>query len=193
MLSLTPERSTVLQPLKQFQEVESGCRSLIQSFLSSAKGQIAIPPFFLCLLSGSKVICCSGNASCLSDVKVATKNKVPLVRSLTLNWVTFCIETSNKAAVLKLHKDYVPICMECLNDGTPEVRDAAFSALAAVAKLVGMRPLERSLEKLDEVRKKKLSEMIGTTGSGQVPVAPPSGTSRVISSGSGFSASEVGS
>lgn len=48
----------------------------------------------------------------IADVKTAVKNKVPLVRSLTLNWVTFCIETSNKAVVLKLHKDYVPICME---------------------------------------------------------------------------------
>ncbi|XP_062104839.1 protein MOR1-like [Humulus lupulus] len=47
---------------------------------------------------------------------------------------------------------------QCLNDGTPDVRDAAFSALAAIAKLVGMRPLERSLEKLDDVRRKKLSE-----------------------------------
>ena len=34
------------------------------------------------------------------------------MRSSTLNWVTFCIETSNKAVVLKLHKDYVPIFME---------------------------------------------------------------------------------
>jgi cytoskeleton-associated protein 5 len=91
---------------------------------------------------------------------MATKNKVPLVRSLTMNWVTFCIETSNKGIITKVHKDYVPICMECLNDGTPEVRDAAFSALAAIAKSVGMRPLERSLEKLDDVRRKKLSEMI---------------------------------
>ena len=48
----------------------------------------------------------------IADIKTAVKNKVPLVRSLTLNWVTFCIETSNKAVVLKLHKDYVPICME---------------------------------------------------------------------------------
>lgn len=47
-----------------------------------------------------------------ADVKTATKNKVPLVRSLTLNWVTFCIETSSKAVILKVHKDYVPICME---------------------------------------------------------------------------------
>ncbi|XP_027924008.1 protein MOR1-like [Vigna unguiculata] len=105
-------------------------------------------------------------AGCISlidiveEIKTATKNKVPLVRSLTLTWVTFCIETSNKGVIAKVHKDYVPICMECLKDGTPEVRDAAFSALAAIAKSVGMRPLERSLEKLDDVRRKKLSEMI---------------------------------
>lgn len=50
-----------------------------------------------------------------ADIRVAVKNKVPLVRSLTLTWVAFCIETSNKATVLKLHKEYVPICME-VND-----------------------------------------------------------------------------
>ncbi|KAL1560195.1 Protein MICROTUBULE ORGANIZATION 1, variant 2 [Salvia divinorum] len=104
---------------------------------------------------------CLSLTDTVEDIKVAVKNKVPLVRSLTLGLVTFCIETSNKAAILKVHKEYVPICMESLNDGTPEVRDAAFSALAAIAKMVGMRPLEKSLEKLDDVRKKKLSEMIG--------------------------------
>ncbi|KAL2473261.1 Protein MOR1 [Forsythia ovata] len=114
---------------------------------------------------------CLNLADIVEDVKTATKNKVPLVRSLTLNWVTFCIETSNKVVILKVHKEYVPICMECLNDGTPDVRDAAFSALAAIAKLVGMRPLEKSLEKLDDVRKKKLSEMIGGSGGGQSTVS----------------------
>ncbi|XP_062224549.1 protein MOR1-like [Phragmites australis] len=114
----------------------------------------------------------------IEDVRVAVKNKVPLIRSLTLNWVTFCIETSNKATVLKLHKDYVPICMECLNDGTPEVRDASFAALTAIAKMVGMKPLERSLEKLDDVRKKKLSDMIGSANdpvlsSATVPASNP--------------------
>ncbi|GMH05428.1 hypothetical protein Nepgr_007268 [Nepenthes gracilis] len=109
---------------------------------------------------------CLNLVDIVDDLKIAVKNKVPLVRSLTLNWVTFCIETSSKSIVLKVHKDYVQIFMECLNDGTPEVRDAAFSALAAIAKLVGMRPLERSLEKLDDVRKKKLSDMIVSAGSG---------------------------
>ncbi|OMO86342.1 CLIP-associated protein [Corchorus capsularis] len=120
------------------------------------------------------------------DVKTASKNKVPLVRSLTLNWVTFCIETSNKAVILKVHKDYVPICMECLNDGTPDVRDAAFSALAAIAKSVGMRPLERSLEKLDDVRKKKLSEMIAGPGA-----AVPAGSSSAPVQNSGGSVSST--
>ncbi|VFQ78444.1 unnamed protein product [Cuscuta campestris] len=121
---------------------------------------------------------CLNLSEIVEDIKAATKNKVPLVRSLTLNWVTICIETSSKAIILKIHKEYVPICMECLNDGTPEVRDAAFSALSAIAKLVGMRPLEKSIEKLDDVRRKKLSEMIaGTSGEsdGSSAAVPSSG------------------
>lgn len=47
-----------------------------------------------------------------ADVKTAVKNKVPLVRSMTLNWLNFCIETSNKSVIQKAHKDYVPVCME---------------------------------------------------------------------------------
>ncbi|KAF6174853.1 hypothetical protein GIB67_026341 [Kingdonia uniflora] len=62
----------------------------------------------------------------------------------------------------------------CLNDGTPEVRDVSFSVLAAIAKLVGMRPLERSLEKLDEVIKKKLVEMIGNSEGAPHPVTESS-------------------
>ncbi|KAL9456508.1 hypothetical protein AB3S75_005687 [Citrus x aurantiifolia] len=123
---------------------------------------------------------CLNLVDVVEDVKTSVKNKVPLVRSLTLNWVTFCVETSSKAVVLKVHKDYVPICMECLNDGTPEVRDAAFSVLAAIAKSVGMRPLERSIEKLDDVRRNKLSEMIAGAGG---DVATGTSSARVQTSG----------
>ncbi|KAF1879003.1 hypothetical protein Lal_00047675 [Lupinus albus] len=127
-------------------------------------------------------------AGCISLTDItATKNKVPLVRSLTLAWVAFCIETSNKSVITKVHKDYVPICMESLNDGTPDVRDAAFSVLAAIAKSVGMRPLERSLEKLDDVRRKKLSEMI----SGSEDAVPGgSATAPVHNTRAGMSSSE---
>ncbi|XP_022845659.1 protein MOR1-like isoform X2 [Olea europaea var. sylvestris] len=49
-----------------------------------------------------------------------------------------------------------------------------------------MRPLEKSLEKLDDVRKKKLSEMIGSSGGGQSTV-----TSTVQSLGRGMSCTEL--
>ncbi|KAF9625903.1 hypothetical protein IFM89_027680 [Coptis chinensis] len=118
------------------------------------EGLVSKPGFLLCLfIQAIKV------QQAISNVRTAVKNKVPLVRSLTLNWVTYCIETSNKAVVLKLHKEYVPICMES----------------------VGMRPLERSLEKLDEVRKKKLAEMIGGSGGGLLP----STTTAPVSTSSG--------
>ncbi|XP_071930544.1 protein MOR1-like isoform X1 [Coffea arabica] len=133
---------------------------------------------------------CLNLADIVEDVKVAVKNKVPLVRSLTLNWVTFCIETSNKAVILKVHKEYVPICMESLNDGTPEVRDAAFSALTAIAKSVGMRPLEKSLEKLDDVRKKKLTEMIGGSGGGPAVVSSSSAIQASVGSSSSLEVSD---
>ncbi|KAL6614280.1 hypothetical protein ACP70R_036550 [Stipagrostis hirtigluma subsp. patula] len=100
----------------------------------------------------------------IEDVRVAAKNKIPLVRSSTLNWVTFCIETSNMASVLELQKDYVPICMECLNDGAPEVRDASLSVLTCIAKMVGMKPLDQSMKQLDDVRRKKLTVMIDLFG-----------------------------
>ncbi|KAL4573241.1 hypothetical protein LXL04_020040 [Taraxacum kok-saghyz] len=73
------------------------------------------------------------------NVKLDVKNKVPLVRFND-------IELGN---ILHLH---------CLNDGTPKVRNVTFSVLAAIAKMVGMRHLEKSLEKLndlDDVRQKK--------------------------------------
>jgi hypothetical protein len=41
--------------------------------------------------------------------------------------------------------------------------------------MVGMKPLERSLEKLDDVRKKKLSDMIGSSST-VVIAASSSGT-----------------
>jgi len=71
------------------------------------------------------------------------------------------------------------------NDGTPKVRDAAFSTLEVIPKLVGMKPLERSLEKLDDLRK-KVNEMIGTAGNSQIPSA----TLGTLQNGSGSSPSE---
>ncbi|GKB46113.1 protein MOR1 [Tanacetum coccineum] len=46
-----------------------------------------------------------------------------------------CIDTSKKAVILKVHNDYVPICIECLNEGSPEVREAALPVMAAITNV----------------------------------------------------------
>ncbi|GKF80692.1 hypothetical protein Tco_0239294, partial [Tanacetum coccineum] len=53
----------------------------------------------------------------------------------------------------------------CLNYGTTKPRDVAFPVLVAIAKSVGMGHVNMSLEKLDDVGRKKLSEMIGVSRS----------------------------
>ncbi|PON57811.1 Armadillo-type fold containing protein [Trema orientale] len=70
------------------------------------------------------------------------------------------IELSDRAIILKVRKDYAPIFMECLNDGIPEVREAAFFALGEMVKLVGFKVLESSLVGLDDERRHQLIEMI---------------------------------
>ncbi|GKC32962.1 protein MOR1 isoform X1 [Tanacetum coccineum] len=101
------------------------------------------------------------------DVKTAVKSEDPHVCSRTLNWLVYCIESSSKAVILNVRKDYDQICLECLNDGTAEVRDAAFSVLAAIKKSVGIGLLDMPLEKLYDVRRKKFSERkIGFSGGG---------------------------
>ncbi|GJS73267.1 hypothetical protein Tco_0706108 [Tanacetum coccineum] len=51
----------------------------------------------------------------------------------------------------------------CLNDGTAEVTDVSFPVLVATAKSADMEHLNMSLEKLNDVGCKKLSEMIGVS------------------------------
>ena len=47
-----------------------------------------------------------------ADVRGNVKNKVPSARSETLLWLAECIQGSAAEALLKVHKDLVPILME---------------------------------------------------------------------------------
>ncbi|KAL2612993.1 hypothetical protein R1flu_024685 [Riccia fluitans] len=117
---------------------------------------------------------CFGLGDVIEEVKVAAKNKVPSVRCSCLQWVTYCIETNNKATIMKVYKEYVPILQEALTDGTPDVRNAAFDGIIALVKLIGMKPLEKSLEKLDDVRRKKLADLMSTEQPSSAQAGAPS-------------------
>ncbi|CAA2988094.1 MOR1 isoform X2, partial [Olea europaea subsp. europaea] len=88
-----------------------------------------------------------------------------------------------------------PVLLEKLKEKKPTLKEALTQTLQAMHKAgclnladivegsadilfpwVGMRPLEKSLEKLDDVRKKKLSEMIGSSGGGQSTVTSTDGS-----------------
>ena len=45
-------------------------------------------------------------------MRVGVKNKVPSARSETLLWLAECIQGSAAEALLKVHKEVVPILME---------------------------------------------------------------------------------
>ncbi|CAI5478770.1 unnamed protein product [Closterium sp. Yama58-4] len=113
----------------------------------------------------------------LEDITTAVKHKVPQVRSEVLGWVAVCIEASKRPQVMAVHKELIPMLVESLQDGTVDVREAGFNALANVAKCVGMKPLERHLESVDEVRKKKLIDVIASAGV-TVDAAPQATASR---------------
>ncbi|GKB53745.1 hypothetical protein Tco_0904498 [Tanacetum coccineum] len=54
---------------------------------------------------------------------------------MLLDMLAHCIDTSKKAVILKVHNDYVPICIECLNEGSPQVREAALPVMAAITNV----------------------------------------------------------
>ncbi|GAQ86856.1 Armadillo repeat superfamily protein [Klebsormidium nitens] len=114
-----------------------------------------------------------------AEVEAALKHKVPSVKSETLAWITFCIDQSPKPVVIALHKaDMTTKVANSLVDGTVEVREAAFLALAAIAKKLGMGPLNKIVDTLDEVKKKKLMDIVaavtGTAPAATGPAAPTS-------------------
>ncbi|CAI5988183.1 unnamed protein product [Closterium sp. NIES-65] len=125
---------------------------------------------------------CLALTDALEDITTAAKHKVPQVRSEVLGWVAVCIEASKRPQVMAVHKELIPMLVESLQDGTVDVREAGFNALANVAKCVGMKPLERHLESVDEVRKKKLIDVIASAG--VTLDAPPQATASRTSGGS---------
>ncbi|GJY34484.1 reverse transcriptase domain-containing protein [Tanacetum coccineum] len=82
-----------------------------------------------------------------TDVKATLKSEDPHVSSRTLNWKMYCIASSRNTVILKVRKDYVDLYG------------------------VGWHgALNMSLEKLDDVGRKKLLEMIGVSRGGSLTV-----------------------
>eukprot|EP00898_Chlorokybus_atmophyticus_P007131 jgi/Chlat1/7419/Chrsp6S09189 len=145
-------------------EFYSGARLLLPSMLDKLKEKklAVVTALQATLLNFSKY--CFTLADVMEETVTALNHKVPGVRVETLNWLAKSIEGQAKAAVPKVLKEVVPLMGKALEDSTPEVREAAYGALVAVAKTAGMAPLNKIMEGLDDVRKKKLTDMIAAGG-----------------------------
>ncbi|GBG84830.1 hypothetical protein CBR_g39205 [Chara braunii] len=107
------------------------------------------------------------------ELKPALEHKVPSVRKECVDWIKYCVETSTRANVLKILKAYIDFLIKAVDDSAPDVRDASFATLAALARAVSMKPLEKAMDKLDDVKKKKLNDLIASLGGAPVIGSAP--------------------
>lgn len=83
----------------------------------------------------------------------------PVVKQMTLQWLSGALRHEGPADAKKLHPVLLPHVSKACSDGSPEVRDAAVAAAAAFACLAGnLGALGKHIAALDE-RRRKLVEV----------------------------------
>lgn len=92
------------------------------------------------------------------DITAALDAKTPPAREQTLVFVTRFIIRSKRAAAGQAIKFLGPLFLKAMDDGTPEVREAAYKAFGTLVGKVGERPLSPYLSKLDGIKEKKVKE-----------------------------------
>lgn len=103
---------------------------------------------------------CFTLADVTDDVAAALDHKNPKVKRETAKFVKDVLEQSPKAAVSKCAALLAP-CAKLAGAGESDVREAGQEALVAFAVRSGsMGVLDKVMDKLDDVRKKKIEEMV---------------------------------
>lgn len=77
------------------------------------------------------------------DVVVALAHQNPKVKESTATWLACCTKRETKGNVLKLLPGVVPAAVKCTDEGSPVIREAAFSFLVQAALKVGARVFNR--------------------------------------------------
>ncbi|KAL4424717.1 hypothetical protein ABPG77_000060 [Micractinium sp. CCAP 211/92] len=147
---------------------------------------------------------CFTLADVTEDVAAALDHKNPKVKRETAKFVKDVLEQSPKAVVTKC-APLLPACAKLAGAGESDVREAGQEALVAFAVRSGsMSVLDKVMDKLDDVRKKKIEEMVqeaiaaGKAGGAAAKGAaarPPSRTASGVgaaSPGAGSSGSRPG-
>ncbi|KAL4854812.1 hypothetical protein ACK3TF_004509 [Chlorella vulgaris] len=95
------------------------------------------------------------------EVAAALDHKNPKVKRETAKLVRDVLEQTPKPVVLKLRDTVLPACAKLAAAGESDVREAGQAALVMFAVRAGsMSILDKVMDKLDDVRKKKIEEMV---------------------------------
>ncbi|CCD23970.1 Stu2p NDAI_0C03100 [Naumovozyma dairenensis CBS 421] len=97
------------------------------------------------------------------------KHKTPQVRLENSTLFKYVLENSfangnNPIPLLTRHlnEDIIPSVVHIVNDTQPNIRSIGFECLAILIKILGMRPLNETMEKLDNQEKEKIESLIDT-------------------------------
>lgn len=98
---------------------------------------------------------CAPLADVSDAVVAAIGSPSPVVKQMTMQWLSTAIEREGTAEAKKLHSVILPPVSKACSDGSPEVRDAAVAAAAAFARLAGsLEALGKHIAALDDRRRK---------------------------------------
>lgn len=111
------------------------------------------------------------NEDLLQELLQYMTHKTPQIRMESTQLFTFTINQLhiNETQVLRryLHDDIVPAVIKIVNDTQPSIRNGGFECFANLIRLLGKRELSLALEKLDNLKRKKIEEHLAT-----LPIAP---------------------
>lgn len=139
---------------------------------------------------------CFTLADVAEDVTAALDHKNPKVKRETAKFVYDVLQQTPKAVVMKLKDSVLPAIAKLAGAGEVDVREAGQVALVAFAVRAGsMSVLDKVMDKLDDVRKKKIEEMVqeaiaaqGGKGTAKAPAKAAGGAGSRPSSARGGTA-----
>ncbi|SCU82543.1 LAME_0C01684g1_1 [Lachancea meyersii CBS 8951] len=108
---------------------------------------------------------CCGVDSCLEETLRYMAHKTPQVRMESTKFLTHLLKiwkpesrNLNDELLLKLVPDISQSSLKIVNDTQPAIRDSGYECLATLMKLVGEREVSDVVDKLDNLKKKKVYE-----------------------------------
>ena len=102
------------------------------------------------------IYACGSLAEILEPVSKAAAHKNPAVKAGTIRFLGRCIVLAQPTP--QDISSIAPLLVHAMSDGTGDVRDAAASSMGALLQVVGERPLLPYLDKLDDLKRTKVSE-----------------------------------